>query len=127
MLRPVIAVVIVTVGLLLSACIVDTRLENSVEAPIFVDSVEVISGDGGEYTALAQGHLPDSCTSIAQVEQEVDGTTINVTLIGARPADQMCAQMLTPFEESIPLDVEDLEAGTYLVVVNGASTTFNYP
>jgi inhibitor of cysteine peptidase len=72
---------------------------------------------------LARGTLPDSCTTIDQISKERDGTTFRVTLITARPAEA-CAQVLTPFEETIPLDVYGLDAGTYTVDVNGVTGTF---
>jgi inhibitor of cysteine peptidase len=36
----------------------------------------------------------------------------------------MCTQIVVPFEESIPLDVVGLPAGTYTVDVNGVTGSF---
>ena len=55
---------------------------------------------------------------------EVNGNSVSVTTSATKPADAMCAQVLTPFEEVIPLDVGDLEAGEYTVEVNGVRTSF---
>ena len=42
----------------------------------------------------------------------------------AKPVDVMCAQQLTPFEETITIE-EDLDAGDYTLVVNESrSATF---
>ena len=73
---------------------------------------------------LAKGQLPDSCTTIDQITEEQDGDTFRVTITTARPEGAVCAQVLTPFEENIPLDVYGLAAGTYTVEVNGVTSTF---
>jgi inhibitor of cysteine peptidase len=73
---------------------------------------------------LAKGTLSDACTTIHEITQEREGDTFTVTITTIRPADMMCAQVLTPFEESIPLDVQGLKAGTYTVDVNGETATF---
>jgi len=36
----------------------------------------------------------------------------------------MCAQVMTPFEEVVALDVVGLKAGVYTVDVNGVGDTF---
>ncbi len=41
-----------------------------------------------------------------------------------RPADAVCADIITEFEQIIPLDVHNLPAGTYLVDANGLRKTF---
>ena len=76
---------------------------------------------------MVQGSFPDSCTSLGEVAQTVEGNTISVTLAGVQPEGMMCAQVLTPFEETIPLDVSGLPAGEYMVDVNGTSATVVLP
>jgi inhibitor of cysteine peptidase len=71
-----------------------------------------------------QGNLPDSCTTIDQVNQSHTGNTFNVTITTKRPADMMCATVITPYTETIPLDVKGLKAGTYTVNVNTGTETF---
>lgn len=48
-------------------------------------------------------------------------STMEVSLLTARPADMMCAQMITPFTEEIPIDITGLEPGEHTVVVNGVA------
>jgi len=36
-----------------------------------------------------------------------------------------CIQIIAPFEETIPLEVYGLSAGTYMVEVNGVQGTFD--
>jgi inhibitor of cysteine peptidase len=90
-----------------------------------VDSIDIVILESFpvQVHVLARGTLPDSCTAIDQISRERDGTTFRVTLTTARSAEA-CAQVLTPFEETIPLDVYGLDAGTYTVDVNGVTGTF---
>jgi inhibitor of cysteine peptidase len=74
--------------------------------------------------AAVKGDFPDACTSIGTVNQRREGNTIYVELMTTRPADMACAQVITPFEHNIPLDVVGLPAGTYTVDVNGVTETF---
>ncbi|MEK9183870.1 MAG: hypothetical protein AAB890_02250, partial [Patescibacteria group bacterium] len=47
-----------------------------------------------------------------------------ITITASREADKICAQVITPFEKKILLDVAGLAAGTYTVNVNGVTATF---
>jgi hypothetical protein len=91
----------------------------------FVDSVVVEERDG-EYYALISGNLPDTCSTVGDVEQSLDGDAFALTVTGSRPAGVACAQALTPFTEEVLLDTQGLEAGEYSVDVNDgqASATF---
>jgi len=75
---------------------------------------------------VAKGNLSDGCTEIAEVTEERERNTFRVIISTARPADKMCAQILVPFEEVIPLEVVGLPAGVYTVDVNGVSDTFEF-
>lgn len=70
------------------------------------------------------GYLGDGCTELGAIDTERVGDTFNVTIHTQRPADAICTQQLVGFEETIPLDVLGLEAGTYTVDVNGVTGTF---
>lgn len=76
---------------------------------------------------LAEGNLPDGCTEIDNITQEREGNVFNVTITTKRPKDAICTQALVPFNETIPLEVQGLEAGTYNVYVNGIPGTFVLP
>ncbi len=67
----------------------------------------------------AFGSLPDSCTTIQESTQLRDGQVFSVSIFTERPGEAACAQVLQPFEETIPLDVAGLKAGNYSVHVNG--------
>lgn len=70
------------------------------------------------------GYLGDGCTELGAIDTVRAGDTFNVTIHTERPADAICTQQLVAFEETIPLDVQGLEAGTYTVNVNGVTDTF---
>ena len=74
--------------------------------------------------AVARGEHPDSCTKVDKVVTRREGDTFFVTITTSRPADAMCAQVMTPFEEIVALDVVGLKAGVYTVDVNGVRDTF---
>ena len=93
-----------------------------------VESIEILLLESFpiQVNVLARGNLPDSCTEISEITKERDGDTFRVAITTSRPADRMCAAMLVPFEEVIPLDVVGLPAGVHTVNVNGVSDTFEF-
>jgi len=77
-----------------------------------------------QINVIARGNLPDPCTEIYEVLQEREGDTFFITIKTYR-SPGFCIQVLAPFEETIPLKVYDLPAGTYTVDVNGVRDTFD--
>ena len=73
---------------------------------------------------IARGYLPDPCTKIHQIIQEREDYHFSVTITTYRPPGA-CIQIIAPFEETIPLEVYGLPAGTYTVEVNGVQGTFD--
>jgi hypothetical protein len=53
----------------------------------------------------------------------VTNDTIVVTAFADSPPDVVCALGLVPFEETITLDLSEIEPGEYTVVVNETATT----
>lgn len=80
--------------------------------------------DYAEESVFVQGELGDSCTEIGDIEQSVEEDTIRITVQTKRPADAMCAMMLTTFEETIPLMTDGLMPGEYTVVVHDLTASF---
>jgi hypothetical protein len=91
-----------------------------------VESIEIIMLESFpvQVSVTASGYLPDPCTAISGTEQTMEGDTIYLEIKTSRPADVVCIQVLEPFEETYPLDVAGLPAGTYTVDVNGVTDTF---
>lgn len=71
-----------------------------------------------------RGELSDACTEVGNVIKNQKGDTFLITINATRDADKICAQVITPFEKKILLDVGGLAAGTYIVNVNGVTATF---
>ena len=91
-----------------------------------IDRVEVVTAGGNPpgYSAVASGLLPDRCTQLGRASQRVVVTTIRITL-PTQPAAGACSQIgSAPFEETIPLRLTGLAAGSYAVEVNGVTASF---
>ncbi len=89
----------------------------------FVDHVAVEMQAEHHY-ARVEGNYPDSCTRVSDVDQEVDGSTFKIALLVNRPEDLVCAQMLSPFNMLILLEVGGAMPGEYTVDVNGVTSAF---
>jgi len=94
------------------------------EAPVETVELLMLESFPVQVHAVARGNLPDACTTVGSVEQSRTDNTFNVKISTVRPADKVCVEVLTPFEQNIPLDVHGLKAGTYTVNVNGVTETF---
>jgi hypothetical protein len=101
--------------------ITSAELNESECGAAFVDFVTVETTDDGP-VAVAQGHYPSVCDELGQLAQDVDGRAIVITVCSTRPDDVACAQQLTPFTETLPINTQGLEPGTYTIQVNGATT-----
>jgi hypothetical protein len=77
-----------------------------------------------QVSVTVEGMLNDGCTSIDQITTQREGSTFQTTITTSRPMDTLCTEALVPFEDTFPLEVEGLEAGTYTVDVNGVRDTF---
>lgn len=97
-----------------------------VEGVAAVESIDILILESFpvQVQAVARGNLPDGCTTLNEVTVERTGNTFQVTITTVRPVGMVCTEALVPFEKVIPLDVYGLPAGTYTVIVNGVSGTF---
>lgn len=73
---------------------------------------------------VAKGYFPNPCTQIDEIIKNREDNNFFVT-IKTKTSQFPCIQVLTPFEETISLDVYGLPAGTYSVNVNGIEDTFD--
>jgi len=126
----VLLIAMLALGLILAACDSDSNgedddSEHAEGTAAMVDGVAVEEQTGHQY-AVVNGFYPDACTKISDVDQDVDGSTININVYTSRPEDLMCAQMLTEYTVSILLEAGGLTPGEFTVTVNDEhSTTFN--
>jgi hypothetical protein len=73
----------------------------------------------------AQGSLADGCTQIDDVNVKREGDTFNVSITTVREIDAICTQALVPFEETVTIDLTELEDdATYNLNVNGVTDSF---
>ena len=98
-------------------------------AQVFVERVDVhlLESYPIQVRVVVAGHTPDACTTVTGVETRRAGNRFIVTLTATRAADQVCAQALTPFEQSVSLDVTALPGGVYTVDVHGLTTDVILP
>ena len=96
-------------------------------ATVYVDSIDLLTLESFpvQMRAIVKGNLPDTCTTITSASSERDGNAFKINFVTTRPADAVCAQMLTPFEQSVALDVAGLKLGTYTVTAGEVTETFD--
>jgi hypothetical protein len=126
LLRPIL--ILLVAGLALVACSGDDQgstLPAGCEGTTWGSGIQVEERDG-QYIAIIQGDMPDACSEVCGYEQTSSGNTINIDVYSSNPEDQMCAQVLTPFNAEVQLDIDGLEAGQYTLTLNEthAETTF---
>lgn len=75
--------------------------------------------------AVVTGFLPDGCTELVEVNVEQEDQEFILTLVTRRPTgDIACTMALVPFEESVNLEIQGLEAGTYTVTAQDQQAQF---
>jgi len=72
---------------------------------------------------VAKVYLPDSCTTIQGTTQVRQERTFKLSVI-IHSSDVNCLQQIQPFEVNIPLDVNGLPAGEYIVDMGGVTGSF---
>ena len=95
-----------------------TTIPGGVEGPVFIDSTEILYLESFpvQVRLLVRGSLPTPCHEAVWAVDDL-GSTIDVRLWSSVLLGQACAQVLEPFEVSIPLGA--FESATSSVVVNG--------
>jgi hypothetical protein len=90
--------------------------------------IQILESFPVQVNVIARGQFPDSgCTAISNVSQTRTGNTFSVTLTTVTNRQVLCAQVITPFEYVIPLDVSSLLPAPYVVRVNGVEGSFQLP
>ena len=92
-------------------------------APVEEIEIIVLESFPVQVQVIARGYLPDPCTEIYQINQEREGNTFFIIIKTYCPPGP-CIQVITLFEEIIPLEIYDLPAGTYTVDINGIIDAF---
>lgn len=97
------------------------------EAKIDSANVSVAESNPVQVTVTIAGSVPDSCTTLDPITPQRSTNLFRIQVTTKRPADALCAQVITPFEQNVSLDVAGMQAGIYTVDVNGVTANFTLP
>ena len=87
--------------------------------------IQILESVPLQVRAMIRGQLPDSgCTTISSASQVREDNVFRVTLTTTTDPLAICAQTLMPFEYLIPLEINHLPFGKYIVNVNGIEQSF---
>lgn len=94
-----------------------------------VESVEIqfLEADPVQINAIVRGNLTEACAKLGDTQVRYATNTFMITLFAVSPSDRGCAQITTPFEQTIPLSTTGLPSGEYTVKANGVSAVFALP
>lgn len=73
--------------------------------------------------ADVRGIIPNSCSSALEPEVTRSDNTFAIKIIGERPRDRACAQVIREYQRNIPLGT--LQPGDYVLHVNEVTTRFH--
>lgn len=77
--------------------------------------------------AKVNGNLPDPCSKIVnKTYYWIDDHGVELVITAEREPNVMCAQVLTPFEGIIEIDMTGKPAGSYTITAGDHQTTFEY-
>ena len=88
-----------------------------------VEQVEVLILESYpvQINVVIEGYLGDGCTELSGIAQSVEGNRIYLTVYTERPVDAICTLALVGFEETVSLDLTELEPGEYTIVVHNVT------
>jgi len=87
---------------------------------VYLDSAELLTQESFplQFTLLLKGNLPTPCDQLrADVSRPDSENKISVNVYSIAKSDEICAQVLQPFEENFPLG--SFPTGHYTLWVNG--------
>ncbi|HEX5839931.1 MAG TPA: hypothetical protein VFY26_18995 [Anaerolineales bacterium] len=90
--------------------------------------IQVLETQPVQAIAVIHGQLPDAgCTTVASTDQVQAGNILNVVLTTTTDPVALCTQALTPFEQTVSLNVSSLAPAVYTVNINGVEQSFYLP
>ena len=106
--------IIIALLLILSGCRSNKGSPEYFYREARIDAVEVRTTDSvpPQVSVIVHGTLPDACTEIDSVKQEIRNHAFILTIT------------TTPFEITTPLAVEGMPAGVYTVIANDVTASF---
>ena len=119
-------------GLVLAACQPDLPVDvppdddyvYGEEAVVESVEVQLMESFPLQARAIVSGSLPDGCTKLYEIDVAREDQVFNLTLVTRRDPDVVCTMAMEPFEETVDLDIEGLEAGTYTVIAQDQQAEF---
>jgi len=102
----------------------DTPATDTGEALVEAVEIQILESFPVQVRAVVRGQLPDACAFVESSNVVLVDQTFSISMTVARQPNMRCAQMLTPFEEIVPLDTANLAAGTYTVQAGEAVEEF---
>jgi hypothetical protein len=85
---------------------------------IDTDNIVTLESSPAQFHIKLEGSLPTPCHQLrVQVNPPAGSQQINIEAYSVVNPDRICAQVLAPFNATVPL--KDLPAGAYTVLVNG--------
>jgi len=126
------AIFVLLTGFVLAACQPDLPVDVPVDdgyiygEEAIVDSVEILLMETFpvEASAIVSGNLPDGCTDLYEIDVAREDQEFNLTVVTRRDPEGVCTMALEPFEETVDLDIEGLDAGTYTVIAQDQQAEF---
>ena len=97
------------------------------EAQVLSVEIRYSQMDPNQVNAFVHGNLSDSCSTLQDPQINFESGTFHIKIMAISPTDRGCIQIITPYEQTFALDTANLTPGTYTVIANGISTTFNFP
>ena len=93
---------------------------NLVRGNVFLDSTELLTLESSplQFTLALKGNLPTPCHQLrVDISPPDSENKVVVDVYSVVKADEICAQVVEPFEENVPLG--SFPAGHYTLWVNG--------
>ncbi|MDD4873916.1 MAG: hypothetical protein PHE15_02940, partial [Dehalococcoidales bacterium] len=84
-------------------------------APIHKVDVRIAESYPEQIFVYIKGGLSDGCTTFNDIQTEINGNIINITITVQRPKDAICAQVYGYFEKDVALGSDFKRGVTYTV------------
>lgn len=108
----------------------ETPLADTTLSPptITVDAIRilVLQAEPVQVDVTITGSLPDGCSVLGPIAQERQSTTFILELTASRDPTKPCTELIVPFSQTVPLNIEGLLDGVYTVQVGDKSDTFTF-
>jgi inhibitor of cysteine peptidase len=123
-LNKVLILLALIITLILSSCSQEAEPIEEITDTATIETIEI--NVRGEVPKQVQvkiiGYLPDSCTKIHDINTERADDSFQIDVVTLRTTGVECSEEQSDFEERVTLPVNNLPAGEYSVIVEGANS-----